>query len=186
MTHVKYCLTITPDDKTFKKQLIDVETKMIENAKNSNNQNREPVVPKSTNTVKTNSNVSATVKNTSKEDVIKTSMKGNDNTSQNDEIETETEKIRGYKLTTDGRKTTFFNNEMDEQTKALIGDIAPQKILHAEEKNVPVVPGGGSAWNAAGTFESVDHCKYSSLILHVLYCETYSCSCFLIPSFYII
>ena len=24
MTHVRYCLTITPDDKTFKKQLIDV------------------------------------------------------------------------------------------------------------------------------------------------------------------
>ena len=164
MTHVKYCLAITPEDKTFKKQLLDVETKMLESAKNSNNlKNHEPVVPKSTNTVKTNSNVTTTVKNSSKEDGNKTNETGNNSNTQNDEIETETEKIRGYKLTTDGRKTTFFNNEMDEQTKALIGDIAPQKILHVEEKNVPVVPGGGSAWNAAGTFESVDHCKYFHL-----------------------
>jgi tetratricopeptide (TPR) repeat protein len=39
--------------------------------------------------------------------------------------------MRGYKTTSDGRKTTFFNNEMDEQTKALIGDITPKSISAA-------------------------------------------------------
>ena len=36
--------------------------------------------------------------------------------------------MRGYKTTSDGRKTTFFNNEMDEKTKELIGDITPKAI----------------------------------------------------------
>ena len=88
-----------------------------------------------------------------------------------DEMEAENEgenenKIRGYKLTSDGRKTTFFNNELDEQTKALIGSIAPQKIETIPGAVCDASSGagvsGGSAWNAAGTFESVDHCEYSS------------------------
>ena len=84
---------------------------------------------------------------------------------EEEEVENEN-KIRGYKLTTDGRKTTFFNNELDEQTKALIGDIAPQKIENLEgvlAQGVSAsmgVSNGSSAWNAAGTFESVDHCKF--------------------------
>ena len=36
--------------------------------------------------------------------------------------------MRGYKTTADGRKTTFFNNELDEKTKELIGDITPKAI----------------------------------------------------------
>lgn len=38
------------------------------------------------------------------------------------------EVLRGYKTTSDGRKTTFFNNELDEKTKELIGDITPKAI----------------------------------------------------------
>lgn len=39
-----------------------------------------------------------------------------------------TDKVRGYKLTSDGRKTSFFNNELTDEAKALIGDIAPKPI----------------------------------------------------------
>jgi tetratricopeptide (TPR) repeat protein len=39
--------------------------------------------------------------------------------------------MRGYKTTSDGRKTTFFNNELDEKTKELIGDITPKAITVA-------------------------------------------------------
>jgi hypothetical protein len=82
---------------------------------------------------------------------------------KNEEEEEEESKIRGYKLTTDGRKTTFFNNELDEKTKALIGNIAPQKIEIPSEglgsAGGIVGAGSGSAWNSAGTFESVDHCE---------------------------
>jgi len=68
------------------------------------------------------------------------------------------DKIRGYKLTSDGRKTTFFNNELDEETKKLIGNIAPKKLdpTTAEVAAAPTVA-GASVWNSAGTFESVDH-----------------------------
>lgn len=105
---------------------------------------------------------------------------------EEEEEEENENKIRGYKLTTDGRKTTFFNNEMDEQTKALIGDIAPQKIENhdgamAQGVNASMsVSNGSSAWNAAGTFESVDHCKiifysailFSSVLFICLFCFT--------------
>ncbi len=70
-------------------------------------------------------------------------------------------KYRGYKMTSDGRKTTFFNNELDSQTKELIGDIAPKKLVPAGGAGAaPVLEGAaptqGSAWNMAGTFESKD------------------------------
>jgi len=77
--------------------------------------------------------------------------------------------LRGYKKTSDGRTTSFFNNELDEQTKALIGNIQPKKIdpasAAAAAAPVPVstaaaAVGGGassgsSAWNSAGTYEEV-------------------------------
>lgn len=57
--------------------------------------------------------------------------------------------FRGYKKTSDGRVTTFFNNELDESTKALIGNIAPKKI---DAPDAPAVApaASGSVWNAAG------------------------------------
>ena len=126
------------------------------------------------------STLSTTSTNTAKK---VTESKKTEKKSRKEEEEEEEEnenKIRGYKLTTDGRKTTFFNNEMDEQTKALIGDIAPQKIenlegVMAQGVNASMsVSNGSSAWNAAGTFESVDHCKlmfYSAILFSsVLFC----------------
>lgn len=87
--------------------------------------------------------------------------------------------MRGYKLTADGRKvfvfvqfdialsnplslflflypmqTTFFNNDLDDEAKALIGDIRPKKLddaaLDADSSNIAV---GSSVWNTAGTWE---------------------------------
>jgi hypothetical protein len=60
--------------------------------------------------------------------------------------------IRGYKKTADGRVTTFFNRDVDENTKALIGNIAPKK-LNAEGEVILTGNTTGSAWNAAGTYE---------------------------------
>lgn len=73
-------------------------------------------------------------------------------------IDDPNEKIRGYKLKSDGRKTTFFDHELDENTKKLIGDIAPKKI-----DAVPLIPANnlGSAWNTAGTFESTMYTPFS-------------------------
>lgn len=66
--------------------------------------------------------------------------------------------MRGYKIDSQGRKTTFFNNEMDEKTKELIGDIAPKKV--AAPTNM-ATKAGESSWNQAGTFESKDHTKWA-------------------------
>eukprot|EP00968_Pinguiococcus_pyrenoidosus_P003629 scaffold241_cov242-Pinguiococcus_pyrenoidosus.AAC.6 len=70
--------------------------------------------------------------------------------------------LRGYRRTADGKVTTYFNNELSEEAKKLIGDITPQRVD-------PVAPAAqaptpqriasdssqkkGSAWNAAGTWE---------------------------------
>merc|ERR1712146_154061 len=59
--------------------------------------------------------------------------------------------LRGYKTLADGRKTTYFNRELTEADKALIGDIAPKKI--EANSNSKEGPQTGSAWNYAGTFE---------------------------------
>ena len=60
--------------------------------------------------------------------------------------------VRGYKKTSDGRVTTFFNNEMDETTKSLIGNIAPKKIDVPASVAVSAAPSanGVSVWNSAG------------------------------------
>lgn len=68
-------------------------------------------------------------------------------------------KYRGYKLTSDGRKTTFFNNELTEEAKALIGDITPKAIAAPVEATTDATK--GSAWNQAGTFESTDLSKWA-------------------------
>ena len=62
--------------------------------------------------------------------------------------------MRGYKKTSDGRMTTFFNNELDETAKRLIGDIAPKKIDDSFPVRVaPASTDNGSVWNTAGTYE---------------------------------
>ena len=76
--------------------------------------------------------------------------------------------MKGYKKTADGRTTTYFNNDLSEEAKALIGDIAPKKL---EPPAAAAVPGaeavGGnaaSAWNKAGTWESRDMTRLVTFI----------------------
>jgi len=70
--------------------------------------------------------------------------------------------MRGYKIDSQGRKTTFFNNELDEEAKKLIGDIAPKPIAAPTQM---AVAAGESSWNQAGTFESKDHTKWAKAFL---------------------
>lgn len=71
---------------------------------------------------------------------------------EDDEKELERLNVRGYKKTADGRTTTFFNHDMDEETKKLIGNIAPKK-LEVQGEVITTGNTSGSAWNAAGTYE---------------------------------
>lgn len=63
--------------------------------------------------------------------------------------------VRGYKKLADGRVTTFFNNELSEEAKRLIGDIAPKKVADPNKVQIKSVE-GGSAWNQGNTFEEKD------------------------------
>jgi len=106
-----------------------------------------------------------------------------------DEDDEETKKlIKGYKTTSDGRKTSYFNNELDAQTKELIGDIAPKAISvssadangdgQAVIQNTSSTPQlidpsttAGSAWNHAGTFEEKDMSSWAKQRLSALLLE---------------
>lgn len=71
-----------------------------------------------------------------------------------DEDEAALGNVRGYKKTADGRTTTFFNNELDETAKRLIGDIAPKKVDGAAAAATETASANGSSvWNSAGTYE---------------------------------
>lgn len=61
--------------------------------------------------------------------------------------------LRGYKKTADGKVTTYFHKDMDADTKALIGDIAPKRIESVSATVVPATASEGSVWNSAGTWE---------------------------------
>mmetsp|Transcript_45455 Transcript_45455/g.51312 ORF Transcript_45455/g.51312 Transcript_45455/m.51312 type:complete len:437 (-) Transcript_45455:27-1337(-) len=72
---------------------------------------------------------------------------------------TKSDPIRGYKVV-NGKKTSYFHNELDEKSKALIGDIAPKKIENTtahsgdaggNNNNSNIL--GTSVWNGAGTWE---------------------------------
>ena len=86
----------------------------------------------------------------------KTKSSSNGDT-QDDSLFTKSDHVRGYKIRSDGKKTSYFDREISEETKRLIGDIAPKKI----DPNAPAggddfVPKplpaaeGTSAWNKAG------------------------------------
>jgi len=70
------------------------------------------------------------------------------------EGEEEDTSMRGYKTTTDGKKTSYFHTEITQEAKDLIaaqGFGKPVKLdVAGEEKEAK---GGGSSWNQAGTYE---------------------------------
>lgn len=82
-------------------------------------------------------------------------LSGNDVVRANDIGEvSKTDVVRGYKKTKDGRTTTFFHRDIDDEAKKLIGSIAPKKIDPVKLKNNnDQDKGDGSAWNKGGTYE---------------------------------
>jgi len=75
--------------------------------------------------------------------------------------------MRGYKVTEDGKKTTYFHRDISEEAKRLIGDCKPQKIettpasprSDALPSSNPIAPRLKSAWNDC-TFESKGYNKW--------------------------
>ena len=91
---------------------------------------------------------------------------------------TKSEPIRGYKVV-NGKKTSYFHNELDEKSKALIGDIAPKKIENPttttgenNSNNMSTNTPGTSVWNNAGTWEEKDVSKWAKDALTKLILQT--------------
>ncbi|KAL3808114.1 hypothetical protein ACHAXA_001020 [Cyclostephanos tholiformis] len=98
---------------------------------------------------------------------------------------TKSDHVRGYKIRSDGKKTSFFDREISDDARRLIGDIAPKKL----EDNVGGIingnnngggdvgggiMGGTSAWNKAGTWEERDVTPWAKETLSAaLLCASY-------------
>lgn len=153
-------LTLKPDDKELQAQLIKVNDKLDNATTSAPAPVSKPAVasvPRAANTVTTKSG--ASTNNTTKTTTSSSSSSSSSlKTSSDKEIVDDDEdlknlNVRGYKKTSDGKVTTFFNNELDEQTKQLIGNIAPKKLDATGEVITTNAPASGSAWNSAGTYE---------------------------------
>lgn len=147
-------LKLQSDDKDLLLQLNNVEVLLSKPETTKQIKKSEATsISTTSNATKTSSSSSSTTSTSLDPNKITISTK---DAALEDEVEGV---IRGYKTTSDGRKTTFFNHEMDEETKKLIGDIAPKKI---DDKSIVVEANSvGSAWNTAGTFESVNYTPFA-------------------------
>lgn len=147
-------LTVKPEDKELTAQLAKVSSQEAAAAKKNTSNSSSSVaktVPKAATTISTNaakSNPAAAVK-----PKPKPAANVSDDTDAADDEDLGN--VRGYKKTSDGRTTTFFNRELDETAKSLIGDIAPKKLDAPASIAVDAAPttAGASAWNSAGTYE---------------------------------
>lgn len=91
------------------------------------------------------------------------SSKSNEDDSSDDDdklTEKEMAMLRGYKKTSDGRTTSYFNREQTEKEKELIGCIKPKRLEEVSSTPSPTAASQtplnntssvGSVWNAAGT-----------------------------------
>ena len=98
-------------------------------------------------------------------------QKGDDSDSDDDGAPSSS--LRGYKLTADGKKTSFFNHEQTALERELIGDIRPKKIDSSSSgegagntsSSSSSAPAGVSCWNKAGTWEERDLSSWGSSTL---------------------
>ena len=75
--------------------------------------------------------------------------------------------MRGYKKTADGRTTSFYHRDIDDEAKKLIGSIAPKKIeasaIDASSAATSVASSNSaSVWNQGGTYEERDASSWAT------------------------
>lgn len=78
-----------------------------------------------------------------------------------EKIFSKSDAVRGYKVV-NGKKTSYFHNELSAEAKELIGDIAPKKLDTPAPLPSSASTGGASVWNKAGTWEEKDTTKWAT------------------------
>lgn len=82
--------------------------------------------------------------------------------------------MKGYKKNKDGKTTSFFNIDIDEEAKKLIGSIAPKKMLNAPVEDKELMGLGASAWNKGGTYEERDCSEWAENWLRATFSDVTS------------
>ena len=178
---------LDPTNKALIKELQKVKKQIEEEAALMKDVDADADTAKDSTT--TSSVPTTTTKVVSTKKSLETSKSKNSNNKKTDaenendddsKLFTKSEPIRGYKVV-NGKKTSYFHNELDEKSKALIGDIAPKKIENPttttgenNSNNMSTNTPGTSVWNNAGTWEEKDVSKWAKdaltkLILQTLY-----------------
>jgi hypothetical protein len=122
-------------------------------------------------TTMTSSSKSTSVNNEGSTATMEVEEENGDN-----DLFTKSDHVRGYKIRSDGKKTSYFHREIDDETKKLIGDIAP-KVLSSTSAVDSIATQqqqeGTSAWNKAGTWEERDVTPWAkeSLTTALLSCK---------------
>lgn len=160
-------LELDPTNKALTKEVESVKKKKEEEEKllaegggvdeKENNVSKMEEVPKTTNDALKDAekkDAALSKKQTSASSAVKES---------GDSLFTASDHVRGYKIRSDGKKTSYFDREISEEAKAMIGDIAPKKldasgggVVDDAPKKLAAVEQGTSAWNKAGTWEERD------------------------------
>ncbi|CAB9530710.1 Activator of Hsp90 ATPase, N-terminal [Seminavis robusta] len=161
-------MLLDPNNKALTKELnklreeaANAANKMEEDEK-ENGPKTEPAPPRSEiykpkpNTAKPNTTATATTATTSKPTGSTSSTTTPMAVDEDDKnLFSKSDQVRGYKIV-NGKKTSYFHNELSEEAKQLIGDIAPKKIDPASAAPAPAATGDKSSWNHAGTWEERD------------------------------
>lgn len=152
-------LKLEPSNKALIKEVKAAEAKIMSEASalvakwESDGKEEKNELPKNTTAVIRNESIYK--KKTTSPNTEKTAAITTDKTDES--LFTKSDHVRGYKIRSDGKKTSYFDREIDEETKQMIGDIAPKKINLSdnETKEVALKPldPSSSVWNTAGTWE---------------------------------
>ncbi|GAX13490.1 hypothetical protein FisN_36Lh045 [Fistulifera solaris] len=142
-------LSLDPTNKALIKELEKVRKQASEAPQPLASTTTKSVTKTTTTTTsytKSSSNVSSTASSTSEPMEVDVDEEGNF---------TKSDHVKGYKIV-NGKKTSYFHNELSEDAKKLIGDIAPQKLETVPVEETSTKEAGKSAWNKAGTWEEKD------------------------------
>lgn len=151
-------LNLEPANKAFLKELAILEKQRAEEAKLMDTEPTEitePAGPNPFEKINISNPPPAEKKAVEKKKKHQPSLTSSVETATTDGEFSKSDHVKGYKIV-NGKKTSFFHNEMTEEVKELIGDIAPKRLEEAPAAESGTVAPGASAWNKAGTWEERD------------------------------
>ena len=175
-------LQLDPNNKAFRKECTVLEKRMEEeealmeaNPVTTPPVQTEPAEPLgvSKKTETTSTSKPKTTKTPASKTTPPATAAKKDTTSATDEegVFTKSDHVKGYKVV-NGKKTSYFHNELSDDARRLIGDIAPKRIDTPAATEAPAPAAGGSAWNKAGTWEEKDVSKWARTTLEQALLDT--------------